>query len=126
MTDDRLRIRPSLTTAPTPEGVPEHFQNQTLRPVLKMQNELLLELVRHFLIKRKVKLAHLNEVERRQQISHSIAKDNRLRSLLFGCVLGQFTTEELAYYLTHEGEVNRRLSTLLTERVVSQVDRLLK
>lgn len=123
-TDPRLQLRPHIETQATdnPEAT---FLHQTLRPVLKLQNELLLDVTCHFLQKRKVNLHKMSPAQRDQQIQHSIAKDNRLRGLLFGCVLGQFTKEELTYYLNNEGEINRRITQLLAQRLQTQMERLL-
>lgn len=123
-TDPRLRLRPEIKTEATVKP-DERFLHQTLRPVLKLQNDLLLEITRHFLLKRKVKLAKMSPDQRNQQIQHSIGKDNRLRGLLFGCILGQFTTEELNFYLANEGESNRRITQLLVQRLQTQIERLL-
>ena len=124
LADPRLQLRPHIETQATdnPEAA---FLHQTLRPVLKLQNELLLGITRHFLQKRKVKLVKMSPAQRDQQIQHSIGKDNRLRGLLFGCVLGQFTPEELKYYLENEGEINRRITQLLVQRLQTQMERLL-
>ena len=122
-TDPRLQLRPHIETQPTdqPEAT---FLHQTLRPVLKLQNELLLHITQHFLRKRKVRLQSMSPTQRNQQIQHSIGKDNRLRGLLFGCVLGQLTAEELRYYLANEGEINRRITQLLIQRLQTQTERL--
>ena len=122
--DPRLQLRPHIPTEPThkPE---ETFLHQTLRPVLKLQNQLLLSITRHFLQKRKVKLQSMSTSQRQQQIQHSISKDNRLRGLLFGCVIGQFTAEELTFYLANESESNRRITQLLVQRMQTQMEQLL-
>lgn len=121
--DLRLQLRPEIESQPTLKPN-EAFLHRTLRPVLKLQNELLLGITRHFLQKRKVKLQQMDEPQQLQQIQHSIGKDNRLRGLLFGCVLGQFTQDELQYYLDNEGEINRRITQLLIQRLQSQVEAL--
>lgn len=118
--DPRLGIRPQITTAPAKQPN-EAFLHQTLRPVLKLQNELLVSISWHFLEKRKVKWAQLNEQQRLQQIQDSIGKDNKLRGLLLGCILGQFTASELTYYLENEAEINRRISALLIQRLQDQL-----
>ncbi|MEL6657805.1 MAG: hypothetical protein AAFP77_15550 [Bacteroidota bacterium] len=120
----RLQLRPHIETQPS-DSPEASFLHQTLRPVLKLQNDLLLRTTQHFLQKRKVKLVKMSPAQRDQQIQHSIGKDNRLRGLLFGCVLGQFTTEELDYYLANEGEINRRITQLLVQRLQTQMERLL-
>jgi hypothetical protein len=118
--DPRLSIRPQIDTEPALSS-DEAFLHESLRPVLKLQNELLVDITRHFLQKRKVKWEQLNKQQRSQQIQHSVGRDNRLRGLLFGCILGQFTSVELTYYLQNESEINRRISHLLIQRLEDQL-----
>ena len=123
LSDSRLQLRPQIESQAT-INPDETFLHQTLRPVLKLQNELLLQLTRHFLQKRKVKLQRMSQPQQLQQIQSSISKDNRLRGLLFGCILGQFTTEELDFYLANEAEINRRITQLLVQRLQTQMEAL--
>ncbi|MEL7220561.1 MAG: hypothetical protein AAGJ93_04530 [Bacteroidota bacterium] len=120
VSDPRLNLRPSIATQAA-QNPDEAFLHESLRPVLKLQNDLLVDITRHFLKKRKVKWEQLNQQQRLQQIQHSIGKDNRLRGLLFGCILGQFTQTELDYYLNNESEINRRISHLLVQRLEDQL-----
>lgn len=114
MTDDR----PTIVTQPT-DNPQEAFQNATLRPVLKQQDHLLREVFRMFLKKRKVRLEQLPAAKRGEKIKELVSRDNRLRGLLFGVVIGRFTAEEMEHYVEHESDVNRRLTTLLTQRLGS-------
>jgi hypothetical protein len=114
---DRRALRPHVSTEPTDQPA-EAFQNETLRPILKMQHELLLGLFRHYLVKRKVNWSNLAREQRSAKAKELISRDNRLRGLLFGTVIGQFTTDELAFYLEQESECNRRLTGLLTDRLL--------
>lgn len=112
----RLSLRPTLSLPPatTPE---EQFQNNTLRPIMKQQDQLLRAALRLFLAKRKVKLDQIAANQRFAKIKELVTRDNRLRGLLFGIAVGQFTTTEMEYYLEHDGEVNRRITNLLVERL---------
>ena len=124
MTDQaRLTLRPQLNLAPVPtESVPEEaFQNDTLRPVAKLQNDLLVSALHMFLRKRKVDMRQTAVKQRFEKVKELVARDNRLRGLLFGIIVGQFTAEEMTYYMAHESEVNRRLTNLLTERLTEAV-----
>lgn len=118
--DPRLALRPQLDLAPA-SSPNERFQNDTLRPVLKLQHDHLVAIFRLFLTKRKVRLEQLPAARRFAKVKELVSRDNRLRGLLFGVALGQFTTSEMGYYLEHDGEVNRRLTNLLTERLTDAV-----
>ena len=86
-----------------------------------MQNDLLVAALHLFLRKRKVDMRQTAVKQRFEKVKELVARDNRLRGLLFGIIVGQFTAEEMAYYGEHESEVNRRLTNLLTERLTEAV-----
>ncbi len=121
--DPRLQIRPQIESLPTDHPA-EAFLHQTLRPVLKLQNELFLSITSHFFVKRKIRFATMDNAQQKQQVQHSIGKDNRLRGLLFGIIVGQFTKEELDFYLKNEAEINRRITQLLVQRLHTQLEQL--
>lgn len=121
----RVAIRPIIPNISPAQSPAEQFQNQTLRPIIKMQNELILHLYRHFLLKRKVKFDGMSIEQRKDWILKSISKDNRLRGILLGMIMGQFTEEELAVFIENEGEARRRIFDLIVQRLQSQMKALL-
>lgn len=121
----RLALRPLIPNLAPAQSPAEQFQNDTLRPIIKMQNDLIVQLYRHFLQKRKVKFDGMSIEQRKNWISKSISKDNRLRGILLGMVVGQFTDSELSIFIDMEGEARRRIFDLLTQRLQSQMKALL-
>lgn len=121
----RVALRPVIPNLVPAQSAAEQFQNDTLRPILKMQNDLIVELYRHFLFKRKVKFDGMSIEQRKDWISKSISKDNRLRGILLGMVMGQFTRSELDTFIGMEGEARRRIFDLVTQRLQSQMKALL-
>lgn len=117
----RLALRPAIPQLSPAQSTAEQFQNETLRPILKLQNELIIQLFRHFLQKRKVRLQGLSPEQGNEWIANSIRKDNRLRNLLLGLVIGQFTPRELDTFFTIETEARRRTFDLLIQRLQSQM-----
>ncbi|MEM1324240.1 MAG: glyoxalase [Bacteroidota bacterium] len=95
----------------------ERFQNRTLRPILKLQHDLLMALFRHYLHKRKGGYYDLPTSRRRAYVAHCLQKDQRLRQLMCGTIIGHFTTEEWLAYVDQEAELRRRLITMLIERI---------
>ncbi|NJC25979.1 hypothetical protein [Neolewinella antarctica] len=121
MTDEqRQNLRPTLNLAPATAPL-ERFQNETLRPIAKLQNDLLIATLNIFLAKRKVKMDQVAVKQRFDKVKELVARDNRLRGLLFGIIIGQFTAAEMAFYGEWEGDINRRLTNLLTERLTESV-----
>ncbi len=98
----------------------EQFQNRTLRPILKLQNDLLLDVFSHYIQQRKGVYYTLSEEKRLEYIEHSIRKDLKFKHLLMGITIGQFTAEEWETYVQHEDELRRRMTDLLVQRLQSQ------
>lgn len=124
---DLLALRPAVPadlTADT-ERSPGHFMHATLRPICKLQNELLLHLFRQYIHKTKDTFRQLSPAKRLEFIAHSIQRDLRFRSLLSGVVIGHFTEAEWRVFAAHEQELSRRLSELLIQRLSDQVERLM-
>ncbi len=118
MTDDqKISIRPEVLTKDIESTPAERFQNATLRPVLKLQNELLQAIFLHMMDKRKVSFRQQSPQDQAAQIEHSLSKDKRLRFQLLGVVIGQFTTAEYTEFLALEQEAVRRIFTMMVQRL---------
>ena len=90
----------------------ETFQNQVLRPILKFQNDLLIEV---FLSRIKTKnrdLSALSFLEKQEIIITQFKMNTTLKQMLLGCVIGLLTTEEFNYYNFNTSNINKRLSLL--------------
>lgn len=114
--ENRIHLRPEVITCPTCTGM-EAFQNDTIRPVLKLQNDHLQLLVTSYLHKKRVAINSIATTRRRAKLQEMITRDSRLRNLLFGSIVGMFVEDELEYYLANEKEANRRITNLLIGRL---------
>jgi hypothetical protein len=99
----------------------EKFQNQTLRPILKLQNDLFVEVFKNHISKHKNDF-YLYSVEKKLQfIENAIQKDIKFRNALKGIVIGLFTIDEYATYIQNSSSLNKRMMNMLIERLKSQV-----
>ena len=118
-----LALRPAVAgqpaAIPTPATVAD-FQHQVLRPLLKLQNPLLLATVAGFAADYRLPLATADPTETKRLLTELLTRNTRLRATIVGLVVGHFTTEELAFYRPHRAELNRRLLDLAEERVISE------
>ncbi|MCC6463597.1 MAG: glyoxalase [Saprospiraceae bacterium] len=121
-----LQLRPDLNLPTNTSGPEEIFQNQTLRPILKMQHALLVQLLASHIRKHKSAFFQLPETARLDWISNVVRADLRFRNLLVGTVLGHFTLEELHSFEAHEAECLRRLIQLIIQRLQSVEVEMLK
>ncbi len=116
-----LALRPSITTEATTAGPTEHFQNTTLRPVLKLQNELVLAVFQDYIMKRKNTFAQMAATDQLAYIDHAIRQDQKFKNLLAGLIMGHFTAAEWTAFRLDEAELTRRLVSLLIQRLQQQV-----
>ena len=119
-----LALRPDLNLDTAQSTPAEVFQNQTLRPLLKMQHEVLLHIFRHYIRKRKNVFLSLAPKAKLEYIAHSVRSDIALRHLLAGAVVGHFTVAELAFFLENEADAMKRLADLTIQRIQSATEQL--
>jgi len=105
-------------------SVAEHFQNETLRPILKLQNDLLLDVFKHYIQKRKGGFYELPANKRPAWIEHNVRKDLKFRNFLTGLVAGHFTRQEWETYSAEEAELTRRTVDMIVQRLCGQVGEL--
>lgn len=104
----------------------ESFQNATLRPILKFQNELLIAVFHNYIEKHKGTFYDLDAVRKMGYIEQSIQKDVKLRNTLKGIIIGQFTIEEYEIYIKNSSALNKRMMGMVTERIKDHVQLLEK
>jgi len=102
----------------------ELFQNQTLRPILKLQNELYLELFKYYSIKNKALFSQFSVEKKLYYIENTILNDNKFRNLLIGTTIGLMQIEEYKLYTKNASALNKRIITMLIERLKSQAQLL--
>ena len=99
----------------------EYFQNQVLRPILKLQNDIFIEIFKNYIIKSKSNFEIFTIDKKLQFIENSIQNDMKFRSLLNGIVIGLFTSDEYLMYSNNSSNLNKRIMTMLIERLKSQL-----
>ncbi|WP_420601684.1 glyoxalase [Flagellimonas sp.] len=102
----------------------ERFQNQILRPIIKFQNALLIEVYKNYIRKHKGSFYDLSAEKRLDYIENSVQKDIKFRNSLKGIVIGQFTLEEYQTYILNSSALNKRMMNMVIERLKDQVQLL--
>lgn len=110
-----------LGTVNSQSSADEFFQNQTLRPILKLQNDLFIEVLRNYIEKSKTDFYHFSVEKKMQFIENSIQRDIKFRNSLKGIVIGLFTVEEYTRYILNSSDLNKRMMSMLIERLKNQV-----
>lgn len=102
----------------------EQFQNKTLRPIVKLQNDLFVLVFRNYISKHKNVFYTLSLEKRLNYIENAIQKDVKFRNSLKGMVIGQFTIEEYELYIQNSSSLNKRMMNLVIERLKSNIQLL--
>ena len=102
-------------------GEEERFQNETLRPILKLQNPLLIAVFHHYIEKRKGVFYNFNLDQKLTYMQNSILQDQKFRNSMIGLVIGHFTLGEYSIYKQYSSSLNKRVMNLILERLKDQI-----
>ena len=120
---DLLNARPTISSAVVSSctSIDERFQNETLRPILKLQNDLLIAVFKNYVLKYKNVFYELSVDNKMNYIENAIHKDMKFSNSLKGMVIGHFTIEEYLIYVQHASALNKRIMNLVIERLKDQI-----
>lgn len=99
----------------------EAFQNEVLRPILKFQNDLFIATFQNYITESKIDFYSRTVENKLSVIENTIQKDIKFRNVLKGMIIALFTTDEYALYTKNSSNINKRMMSLLVERLKSQV-----
>jgi hypothetical protein len=114
------KVRPILPAAilsgvMTPE---EEFQNKVLRPIIKMQSDLLMAHISAQLKALKIDWDQLTALKKKDTLTALLTKDQLFKSELVGMVIGQLEIAEYQTYRAHPKELNKRITQMLLNRAI--------
>ncbi|WGH75671.1 glyoxalase [Tenacibaculum tangerinum] len=124
MKDPKLSIRPILEVSSNTAD--ERFQNETLRPILKLQHSLLLKLYFTSMQQQKWKVENMSEERFQEHVNASLSKDISLRNQVIGLVIGMFTDEEFEIYQPKKNEFNKRIMGMAKKRIIDSAHEIKK
>lgn len=120
--NDVLSIRGGVIGEILPQSSSEEiFQNKTIRPILKLQNDLFIESFINYANKHKDDFFSMSVEKKLAFIDNAIHKDIKFRNALKGMVMAMFTIEEFREYILNSSSLNKRMMNLLIERLKDQV-----
>jgi hypothetical protein len=125
--NDVLSMRGGIIGEILPQSSSEEiFQNKTIRPILKLQNDLFIESFINYANKHKDDFFSLSVEKKLAFIDNAVHKDIKFRNALKGMVMAMFTVEEFREYILNSSSLNKRMMNLLIERLKDQVMLLAK
>lgn len=118
-----LSARPTISSIQISDSmsIEERFQNITLRPIIKLQKDLLICVFKNYIEKHKNVFYDLDIEKRLKYIETAIQKDIKFRNALKGMIIGQFTTEEYEIYRTNSSALNKRMMNIVKQRLQSNI-----
>lgn len=114
-----LKMRPDIPSAKILSNMSseELFQNSTLRPVIKLQHDILLASFKNYVNKHKNEFYELDVERKLEYIESSINKDMKFRNSLKGIIIGMFTEVEFETYILNSSALNKRMMNIVKERL---------
>lgn len=99
----------------------ECFQNETLRPILKMKNDVILEFFNSYIHQKKINWIQKSIEKKEEFIYQNISKDNIFKNAIIHLIVGNFLLEEYLEYTSKAKEYNKRMWKMIQQRICSQL-----
>jgi hypothetical protein len=99
----------------------EKFQNEVLRPIIKMQHPLLILFFDNYVEKRKIDFTSLSEEKKKNKIKSIFDKDINFKNLILGVITGHFSIDEYLYYTQNSSEFNKRVLQMIIQRLQNSI-----
>ncbi|MDC1320763.1 glyoxalase [Flavobacteriaceae bacterium] len=96
----------------------ERFQNQVIRPIIKMQNNFLVVFFEDYLKNRKIEFYILKYKDQENKINTILTKDINFKNILLGSIVGHFDENEIKVYLKSTSELNKRIIQMIKQRLL--------
>jgi hypothetical protein len=117
---EKFRGEP-IGTITEQSSVDEIFQNKTLRPILKLQNDLFIEVIKNQISKHKTDFYHFPTEKKMAYIEHIIKSEVKFRNSMKGIIISLFTIDEYNTYIKNSSSLNKRMMNMLIERIKNQI-----
>lgn len=116
-------IRPEILSSTINDNMSndERFQNLVLRPIIKLQNDLFIEVFKNYIAKHKLMFYDISLEKRLDFIESAVNRDIKFRNSLKGMVIAMFTVEEYLIYIQNSSALNKRMMQIVKERLISNV-----
>lgn len=117
------KVRPKLPDALTDGELKEEelFQNMVLRPLIKMQHDLLIMRVKSHFSSKRVLFNVMDNKKRTEAIIKAFQSDHNLKKEIQGMITGQLSLVEFQQYLQMERSLNKRIIQMVRNRMIDSL-----
>lgn len=116
-------MRPELESGIISENMSsdERFQNETLRPIIKLQEDLFIVVVKNYIAKHKNVFYGLSLPKKIAYVENAIQRDMKFRNSVKGMIIGQFTVDEYLRYIENSSALNKRMMNITKEQLINNI-----
>lgn len=111
-------LRPIISTDKVTTNEIEKFQNEVLRPILKLQHMLLEILIENNLLIEKLLKDETSAEIKRFKIKGVLSK-SEIKYQLIGQITGLLTNSEYKFYCINKKEIDKRIFLMILDRMLS-------
>ena len=97
------------------------FQNMVLRPVIKMQHDILILRVKSYFLSKRVVFNVMDQKKRTKAIEQAFLNDHPFKKEIQGMIIGQLSQDEFQQYLQFEKSVNKRIFQMVKNRMLDSI-----
>lgn len=117
------KVRPVLPDSLTEGDLKEEefFQNMVLRPIIKMQHDILILRVKSYFLSKRVVFNVMDKKKRTLAIEQAFLNDHPFKKEIQGIVIGQLSQDEFQQYLKFEKSVNKRIFQMVKNRMLDSI-----
>jgi hypothetical protein len=114
-----LALRPEIPQAEITQGISEieRFQNNTLRPIIKFQHEIILVVFSTFVRKIHKDWGSISNEKKTVIVENVLSKNQQIKNQHTGIIGGLMSLEEFEFYQLNVSEINRRISQIIKQRI---------
>ena len=114
----KSKVRPQLSDLVNTGTLEiEKFQNDTIRPIIKMQHNFLIISFKNYIKKSKTDFYNIKTEKQKEKINSILTKDIIFKNMILGGILGQLSDEELIFYLKDSSELKKRIFQIIKQRL---------
>ena len=117
------KVRPNLPGSLVEGNLKEEelFLNMVLRPVIKMQHDILILRVKSYFLSKRVVFNVMDQKKRTKAIEQAFLNDHPFKKEIQGMIIGQLSQDEFKQYLQFEKSVNKRIFQMVKNRMLDSI-----
>ncbi|NIJ45623.1 hypothetical protein FHR24_002091 [Wenyingzhuangia heitensis] len=116
---NKKELRPNIPSAKVDDtmSTEEQFQNLVIRPIIKLQHNTIIALFDNYLEHSDFDIHKFDTLKKLEFLKTVASRNQHLRNQYVGIIIGMFTDEEFAVYLTNMGEYSKRIMQIISQRI---------